>query len=245
MTDVQQPKSPGPTLSTILENFTQTTTTHSLSKQASGVSTKRKLFWALLFVASLGYLIFQLISSANLYMSYPVRVVQNWHISNKMEFPAVTICNLNALRKSALQDYGFYDALEKVMQTFCIFVLNDFLCSFLTDLWKEFFFPRCDNMLMRAVCQFEKHWFAKNRINNAQQRFSFISIHADTKVCFLRRICWFYVQFTVRLIPARGPLAYVLSVFLQLMYTLRFCKCEAWNFSVFAFSYFQSCYGKS
>ncbi|XP_064183674.1 acid-sensing ion channel 4-A-like [Anguilla rostrata] len=68
----------------------------------------RQTLWALVFLVSLVFFLYQAAKCAISYLEHPHITVLNEEASREMVFPAVTICNINRFRFSALSDADIY-----------------------------------------------------------------------------------------------------------------------------------------
>uniref|UniRef100_A0A674CUH9 Acid sensing ion channel subunit family member 4 n=1 Tax=Salmo trutta TaxID=8032 RepID=A0A674CUH9_SALTR len=68
----------------------------------------RQTLWALAFLASLALFLYQAAKCAISYLEHPHVTALNEEASPEMVFPAVTICNINRFRFSALTDADIY-----------------------------------------------------------------------------------------------------------------------------------------
>ncbi|XP_076851880.1 LOW QUALITY PROTEIN: acid-sensing ion channel 4-A-like [Brachyhypopomus gauderio] len=68
----------------------------------------RQALWALAFLLALGLFLYQAAKSAISYLEHPHVTALNEEASAEMVFPAVTICNINRFRFSALTDADIY-----------------------------------------------------------------------------------------------------------------------------------------
>ncbi len=62
----------------------------------------KKAFWEVMVIATIILLLYNLISITVSYFSYDVSVVIKLSHESKLTFPAVTVCNMNPLRRSSL-----------------------------------------------------------------------------------------------------------------------------------------------
>lgn len=111
--DEDPPKNENP-FKAKLHEFTQSTTIHSVSRQTMQSSLPRRLMWSIFFFTSLSYAIYQCIESVSRYLRDPITVNNTWRVFSKLEFPAITVCNLNALRKSKVENSSFYSFVHEV-----------------------------------------------------------------------------------------------------------------------------------
>ncbi|VDI31228.1 Hypothetical predicted protein [Mytilus galloprovincialis] len=87
-------------------DFSQNTGFHGVNK-LSGITNRHKirlLLWTC-FILSCGiYLIVTVVEEINNYYRYPTTMTQYTKPENEIEFPSVTVCNLNSLNKSAIKN---------------------------------------------------------------------------------------------------------------------------------------------
>ena len=87
-----------------LREFCSQTTAHGFGKLASASSAIERLLWLVCLLAALAYTSVQGFRLISEYLSYPVDVkVMMKHVEG-LEFPAIVVCNMNALRKQALNE---------------------------------------------------------------------------------------------------------------------------------------------
>ena len=87
-----------------LREFCSQTTAHGFGKLASASSAIERLLWLVCLLAALAYTSVQGFRLISEYFSYPVDVkVMMKHVED-LEFPAIVVCNMNALRKQALNE---------------------------------------------------------------------------------------------------------------------------------------------
>ncbi|KAK2185711.1 hypothetical protein NP493_226g08054 [Ridgeia piscesae] len=67
-------------------------------------SRARRAFWAVVVVAGTVLFVWQVTTACVHYFDYPVSTVTVQHSAQMSAFPAVTFCNLNPLRDSAVRD---------------------------------------------------------------------------------------------------------------------------------------------
>ncbi|XP_071794821.1 acid-sensing ion channel 1C-like [Asterias amurensis] len=77
---------------------------HGIPNIKRAESTRRRLAWTLLFLAGLGMFVYQGYELINKYYSWPINVNVEVRDLRTAQFPAVTWCNLNPIRKDALDD---------------------------------------------------------------------------------------------------------------------------------------------
>ena len=87
-----------------LREFCSETTAHGFGRLASASSAIERLLWLVCLLAALTYTIVQGYSLVSEFYSFPVDVkVEMKHVED-LEFPAIVVCNMNALRKQALNE---------------------------------------------------------------------------------------------------------------------------------------------
>lgn len=92
-----------------LAAFASTSTLHGLGHICrSGQLGVRQTLWALAFLASLAFFLYQATKSALLYLEHPHVMALDEEATREMIFPAITICNINRYRHSALTDADIF-----------------------------------------------------------------------------------------------------------------------------------------
>jgi len=86
------------------QEFCSETTAHGFGRLASASSTIERLLWLVCLLAALTYTIVQGFYLVSEYFSYPVEVKVEMKHREDLEFPAIVICNMNAMRKQALNE---------------------------------------------------------------------------------------------------------------------------------------------
>ncbi|XP_063404589.1 acid-sensing ion channel 4-B-like [Mytilus trossulus] len=86
--------------------FSQNTGFHGVNKLSGNTSrTKiRMLLWICVILSCGIYLTVTVVQEIKLYYSYPTTMTQYTKPQNEIEFPTVTVCNLNSLNKSAISN---------------------------------------------------------------------------------------------------------------------------------------------
>ncbi|OXB77085.1 UNVERIFIED_CONTAM: hypothetical protein H355_007732 [Colinus virginianus] len=92
-----------------LAAFASASTLHGLGHICgTGRPGVRQTLWALAFLASLAFFLYQAAKSALLYLEHPHVVALDEEAIREMVFPAITICNINRYRHSALTDADIF-----------------------------------------------------------------------------------------------------------------------------------------
>lgn len=84
--------------------FAERCTAHGFNRIASTQSVRRMLWVAIVVVAVGGFLYHISFLTSN-YFSYPIMTATEEVHAEELHFPAITVCNLNLLRKSTFDDY--------------------------------------------------------------------------------------------------------------------------------------------
>ena len=92
-------------------NFVQNATLHGLLYVFSSPSTFRRILWTVLLLSGVGYFSYQTSGLLKKYFSYPIITKVTLVYEKDAEFPAVTICSFNMVRKT----YAENNSLEKVV----------------------------------------------------------------------------------------------------------------------------------
>ncbi|XP_060068783.1 amiloride-sensitive sodium channel subunit alpha-like [Ylistrum balloti] len=91
------------TLKGILKDLGENTSVHGIPKILTSKNKIFKIFWLLVFMVTFGYLCFQMYALFADYYSYPVETTVSLDFS-AIQYPAVTFCNMNPLKKSMLNE---------------------------------------------------------------------------------------------------------------------------------------------
>nr|XP_009674531.1 PREDICTED: acid-sensing ion channel 4 [Struthio camelus australis] len=92
-----------------LAAFASASTLHGLGHICrSGRLGVRQTLWAFAFLASLAFFLYQAAKSALLYLEHPHVMALDEEAIREMVFPAITICNINRYRHSALTDADIF-----------------------------------------------------------------------------------------------------------------------------------------
>ncbi|XP_067843037.1 acid-sensing ion channel 4-A [Heptranchias perlo] len=94
---------------TDLVTFADTCSLHGINHVfvPGGCGVKQSL-WALTFLSSLVFFLYQVVSCTNFYLDYHHVTVLDEESSREILFPAITICNMNRFRHTALTDADIY-----------------------------------------------------------------------------------------------------------------------------------------
>lgn len=77
----------------------------------------KRTFWILVVMATIGALTYNLAAIGQLFFSYPVAVTIDLVYNNDMLFPAVTVCNMSPIKKSAYNDQMLQTSRRKKRST--------------------------------------------------------------------------------------------------------------------------------
>lgn len=94
------------------EEFYQEFTMHGFREafDVSNSSLFRRLFWRLLLLGMLGFTCFLFYGVLDQYLEYDFKVSKQIYFDlEKLDFPRVTICNMNTMSKKNLQRFNFQD----------------------------------------------------------------------------------------------------------------------------------------
>ena len=92
--------------STKFMKFIQSTPTHGVVHIFTGKSVIRRLFWLLILLAAGGYCFYNILDRIQFLLSNPTTTSTTVVRQETLAFPAVTICNLNIVKRSYLEELG-------------------------------------------------------------------------------------------------------------------------------------------
>lgn len=78
------------------------TSVAALSRIHRANTNVKRIAWIAAFFGMFMYMSFQIVLLCQQYFEYPVELQMKMHSAHSLEFPAVTICNLNPVRQSQL-----------------------------------------------------------------------------------------------------------------------------------------------
>ncbi|CAH1775794.1 unnamed protein product [Owenia fusiformis] len=108
-----QQKDKLPTFKERIYDFADNTTLHGLPRSfKTSVHLFRRLVWLGIFFGCSGYFTFQVIELINDYSTWPILIKSEMKLQTFMKFPAVTICNMNMLRKSKIKGTAFQGLID-------------------------------------------------------------------------------------------------------------------------------------
>ncbi|XP_046545375.1 acid-sensing ion channel 1-like [Haliotis rubra] len=87
-------------------------------KQVADVrsGTLRRCFWFLVVCGGLTFTAFNIAKQVQLYMSLPVNVDIDVKLAQTLQFPTVTVCNTNVLKKSQMDPLNLTEAVQEVFR---------------------------------------------------------------------------------------------------------------------------------
>ncbi|XP_020626896.1 degenerin mec-4-like isoform X4 [Orbicella faveolata] len=107
-----------PSLRDLLHEFAEETSAHGAIKISSAKSVFWRIFWVLVSLACLGMVIYQGILLLNTYLDKPTKSDIDVTYIRTVKFPAVTICNLNIIRRSFISRFPEAKAIMSQFNSF-------------------------------------------------------------------------------------------------------------------------------
>ncbi|XP_032229849.2 acid-sensing ion channel 2 [Nematostella vectensis] len=104
---------PRPSVRALVRDFVDRTTCHGIGQINGPQSPLWRVFWMVTFVAGLGMVVHQGVTLFGTFLDRPTSTTIDMTYAPAMDFPAVTICNLNAIRKDHLSQFPDADVLLK------------------------------------------------------------------------------------------------------------------------------------
>lgn len=102
------------TFSKVVLKFMGYTSAHGIGRLADSKTIFWKIFWTLVCMGAVGMFIYQAYGLFELFLSRPVSTSVKISFEKKLPFPAVTICNLNMIRKDVMPS----QLKEKIEKTY-------------------------------------------------------------------------------------------------------------------------------
>ena len=94
------------------KHFIDNCTLHGLQHATNGQTKVRSIIWSAFLLMGTAYFVHQSYLLLDRYYSYPITTKVTLEYEEEPEFPAVTICNFNVLRKSYIIKVKAEDLLE-------------------------------------------------------------------------------------------------------------------------------------
>ncbi|KAL9988144.1 hypothetical protein ACROYT_G002552, partial [Oculina patagonica] len=107
-----------PSLRALLHEFAGETSTHGALKISTAKSVFWRLFWILVTLACLGMVIYQGILLFETFLSKPTKSDIDITYVRTLQFPAVTICNLNMIKQSFISKFPDANAIMSTFDSF-------------------------------------------------------------------------------------------------------------------------------
>ncbi|XP_038044543.1 uncharacterized protein LOC119719240 isoform X2 [Patiria miniata] len=146
--DGDPPEKEGGIYKSVVDFATDTTTAHGFPNMFKATSTIGRLIWAFIFFTALGVFIWQASVLVRRYFMFPVSVEVEIITKAELEFPAVTVCNTNKVRRSALKQSKYKEALViddgETLPYYGPCIVGDFECGSNNLCLKQFL--RCDGI---------------------------------------------------------------------------------------------------
>ena len=98
-------------------NFVENSTLHGMHNIFSSQTTFRRIIWTMFLLSGVGYFSYQSAVLLTKYFSFPVTTKSILVYEKEPEFPAITICNFNMLRKSVIEKYSFGEVVDHALMS--------------------------------------------------------------------------------------------------------------------------------
>ncbi|XP_046838980.1 degenerin unc-8-like [Xenia sp. Carnegie-2017] len=95
-------KKEGNTFRKLVLSFTRDTSAHGIGQLANSKTLLSRVFWSLVCMGALGMFVYQAKGLLQQYLSKPIATTVSVSFEKRLAFPAVTVCNLNMIRKDAV-----------------------------------------------------------------------------------------------------------------------------------------------
>lgn len=99
-------------------SFVESTTLHGMLYVFTGQTLVRRILWAVFLLSAISWFSFQSSKLLRKYFSYPVTTKVYLEYEGSPEFPAVTICNFNMVKRSVVMAKGYdelFSQLEEIL----------------------------------------------------------------------------------------------------------------------------------
>ncbi len=128
------------------DGFANTSSIHGLRYTSPDFNKIRRIAWAFLIFTGLSILIGSTIAVVLEYFQYEVNTIVRMVSEEEVDFPAITICNMNTMRKSYFQKRNKDPKYKQFMMLARILAMAD-----LTDLSDNMTFPKFTGKAVRNI----------------------------------------------------------------------------------------------
>ena len=92
------------------------TSIHGIAHVFHGKSTCRRIFWAIIFLIALGVCLFEVVDRVRFFFSHPTSTTTTFESQKDSlaDFPAVTFCNLNPVKRTFADEHNLSTILDLV-----------------------------------------------------------------------------------------------------------------------------------
>ncbi|KAK7491317.1 hypothetical protein BaRGS_00017418 [Batillaria attramentaria] len=116
----------GKNMRSLLTYFSEHTTMHGVVQIAApGRSMVTRAIWVILVLAATGWSTYNVVLVISNYYEYPVSTITTVKFKGNLDFPAVSICNLNQVRKSKFENSTLSSGLEESWKMILDHAAND------------------------------------------------------------------------------------------------------------------------
>lgn len=95
-------------------SFVESTTLNGMLHVFTGRTRVRRVLWAVFLLSAMAWFSFQSSKLLRKYFSYPVTTKVSLEYDGSPEFPAVTICNFNSVKKSVVMAKRYDELLSQL-----------------------------------------------------------------------------------------------------------------------------------
>ncbi|XP_032232203.2 degenerin mec-4 [Nematostella vectensis] len=106
---------PHPSVRAIFKDFSDRTSCHGIGQIGGSQSVMWRVSWLMIFLAGLGMVLYQGLTLLDTYLNKPTATAVDITYSEVTNFPSVTICNMNMIKKSQLQHFP---QVKRLVDTF-------------------------------------------------------------------------------------------------------------------------------
>ena len=101
-----------------VRNFCADTTAHGLARIVAAKSWPARLFWIAIFISASIFSVIQIYRSVGAYFSFPTKTTVSLVNKEQLMFPAVTVCNINPFKQSAVRNTSLWEDVASIFISF-------------------------------------------------------------------------------------------------------------------------------
>lgn len=101
-----------------ISQWLDNTSIHGIVHVFKAQSPLRRILWALIFLTASGYCLYNIIERSIHYGNFPTSTAVSVEVNTSLQFPSVTVCNLNPFPKDLVERYQLTDLFQVIYRPY-------------------------------------------------------------------------------------------------------------------------------